>query len=76
MDHKVNDLVTRNSYNNDVVFKIVQINDDIATLKGTVMRLEADSPLSDLRRYEKDNTNDQLYSDEVVNKIKTLRKNR
>lgn len=76
MDYKVSDLVTRNSYNNDVIFKIVEINDNIATLKGVVLRLEADSPLSDLKKYEKNDINDQLYNDKVVDKIKKLKRNR
>lgn len=41
-------IVTRNSYNNDVVFIVVEIKDDIAFLKGTDVRLYADSPLEDL----------------------------
>ena len=28
--YKIGDIVTRNSYNNDIVFKIINITDDIA----------------------------------------------
>ena len=46
----VGDYVTRNSYNNDVVFKIIHIEGDMCYLKGVCYRLYADSPLSDLKR--------------------------
>lgn len=41
-------IVTRNSYNNDVVFIVVDIKEDIAYLKGADVRLYADAYLSDL----------------------------
>lgn len=44
----VGDLVTRNSYNNDIIFKIIDINGDIYYLKGVSVRLSADSPKEDL----------------------------
>ena len=46
--YKIGDIVTRNSYNNDIVFKIINITDDIAYLKGVDLRLYADSNISDL----------------------------
>lgn len=46
---KINDIVTRDSYNNDTMFKIIQINGNVAYLKGVDIRLYADSQLSDLR---------------------------
>ena len=49
MTFKVGDYVTRDSYNNDIVFVIVEIKDDEAILKGFDLRLIANSPLSDLR---------------------------
>lgn len=45
---KVGDLVTRISHENDVVFKIDKIIDNIAYLKGVNVRLCADSDISDL----------------------------
>lgn len=48
MNFKVGDYVTRNSYNNDIVFIIIDIKEDIAILKGFNLRLIADSYLSDL----------------------------
>lgn len=44
----IGDYVTRNSYNNDIIFKIIDIHDDIYILKGVSIRLYADSPKSDL----------------------------
>ena len=43
MKFKVGDHVTRNSYHNDLVFKIIKIEDDIFYLKGINIRLYADS---------------------------------
>jgi spore coat assembly protein len=49
MIFNVGDLVSRNSYNNDVIFKIIKIEDDKAYLKGVEVRLLADSPTTDLK---------------------------
>ncbi len=54
----IGDLVTRNSYNNDVVFKIVDIDNDIAILEGVNIRLSADSKIDDLRKEEKAKNDD------------------
>ncbi len=51
---KIGDLVTRTSYNHDVIFKITNIIDNIVTLKGLNMRLYADSPVDDLVLYKED----------------------
>lgn len=51
---KIGDLVTRNSYNNDVVFRIVDIQDEIYYLKGLNIRLCADSAYDDLVLYDKE----------------------
>ena len=50
---KVGDIVSRNSYNNDTLFKIVSIEDGLINLKGVEVRLYADSPPGDLK-LEKD----------------------
>lgn len=47
------DYVTRNSYHNDVVFKVVNIEDGLCYLKGVEIRLYADSPITDLIKCEK-----------------------
>lgn len=49
---QLGDLVTRKSYNNDIVFKIVGIKEDICILKGKYIRLFADSPKEDLKIYD------------------------
>ena len=55
----IGDLVTRNSYNNDVIFKIVDIDNDIAILKGVNIRLCADSKLDDLKKEKKAKNDDE-----------------
>ena len=46
---KVNDLVTRYSYNHDIVFRIIKIENGIAYLKGEVIRLLATANIKDLK---------------------------
>ncbi len=48
---KINDLVTRNKYRNDIIFRIIDIIENKAILKGEVVRLIADSTLEDLRLF-------------------------
>ncbi|WP_017754911.1 sporulation peptidase YabG [Calidifontibacillus oryziterrae] len=48
MGIKVGDMVTRISYNHDLLFRVIEINDQLATLFGEDVRLIADAPLSDL----------------------------
>ena len=52
MNFDIGDLVTRKSYNNDLVFEITDIIDGICYLKGSNIRLCADSPIEDLNKYE------------------------
>lgn len=52
MNLKIGDLVSRKSYNNDIIFKIIDINDQIAILKGVDLRLYADSIIDDLKKEE------------------------
>ena len=44
----IGDLVSRDSYHNDIVFEIVDIENDVAILRGVDVRLCADSLLTDL----------------------------
>lgn len=44
----IGDYVTRKSHNHDMVFKVVDIKDDVAILEGVNIRLIADAPLDDL----------------------------
>ena len=50
MNFKLGEYVTRESYNNDLVFQIIDIEDDIAYLRGVDVRLYADSELDDLNK--------------------------
>ena len=69
---KIGDLVTRNSYNNDVVFKIIDIKDDVYYLKGVNVRLCADSDYDDLVGYteEAEEENDDFFLN--TNKYQSL----
>ena len=70
MDLKRGDYVTRESYNNDTIFKIINIKNDIYYLKGVEVRLYADAPINDLKKTEKpkieeiDNSNDKADRNE------------
>lgn len=46
----VGDYVTRDSHNNDLLFQIVDIKDNLVYLKGVDVRLYADSEIEDLRK--------------------------
>ncbi len=47
------DIVSRKSYNKDIVFKVENISGDNADLKGVSVRIIADSPISDLIKLTK-----------------------
>ena len=70
---KVGDLVTRISYNHDIVFKIVDIQDNIYILKGTNVRLSADSPEEDLVKCDEEKINDGFLP--VLEEYRTLDRN-
>lgn len=72
---KIGDYVTRNSYNNDTVFKIISIENDIFNLKGVDVRLYADSPANDLKIYSpiENNSDDEFV--EETNEILNLDRN-
>lgn len=66
----IGDMVSRNSHQNDIVFKIIDIKENIAYLKGVNVRLIADSDLSDLRKesgnkQEDDDNITKLLSSEI-----------
>jgi len=69
MFFKVGDLVTRHSYNNDVVFKIIEINEDIAYLKGLNIRLCADSSVTDLKLVNDAHVDDNELIDRISSDI-------
>lgn len=55
---QIGDLVTRKSYDNDIVFKIVSTSDNVYILKGVTVRLFADSPKDDLKIYNEGELDD------------------
>jgi len=52
MEINKGDFVTRKSYNNDTIFKVINIKDGIYFLKGVEVRLYADSECADLVKCE------------------------
>lgn len=56
VDFKRGDLVTRLSYGEDVLFKVLKVESErrIALLKGVDVRLLADAPLDDLKRPDRE----------------------
>lgn len=68
---KVGEYVTRNSYNNDIIFEIISINEDNYYLKGVSVRLYADSKKDDLVRC--DVSKDLEENKEFLNRIKECR---
>ncbi|WP_188456155.1 sporulation peptidase YabG [Virgibacillus oceani] len=48
MDFTIGDLVTRASYNHDLLFRVASQTDDNAIIHGEDIRLEADAPMEDL----------------------------
>lgn len=59
----IGDYVSRNSYDNDMIFEIIDIDEDIVYLKGVNVRLCADSELDDLRL---ENKNEIIEDDEIL----------
>ena len=60
------DYVTRNSYGNDTVFRVINIKDGIYYLKGVEVRLVADAEVLDLRKEEN------IHEDDVIDDIDLL----
>ncbi|WP_182201622.1 sporulation peptidase YabG [Paraliobacillus salinarum] len=52
MSFVTGDIVTRNSYSNDVLFRINHITNHVAVLYGEDIRLEADAALTDLKKVQ------------------------
>lgn len=70
---KIGDYVTRKSYGNDIVFRVVGIQGDNYFLYGTCVRLSADSPLMDLVLSDKGIEDDDFAAD--LDEYKTLDRN-
>ncbi len=60
MELQIGDYVTRNSYNNDTIFVIINIKDDMVILKGVDIRLFADSKYDDLVKCEYENKDEEF----------------
>ena len=74
MKFKVGDIVTRNSHHNDIVFKIISINNDVVYLKGVDLRIYADAFIDDLTK-SSINNDDELIIRDSLNAIKFDRDN-
>lgn len=72
MNLKIGDIVSRKSYNNDILFKIIDITESTAILKGIDFRLYADSELKDLVK-EENKPNTSKSDREIINEnLKSL----
>ena len=72
MNFKKGDYVTRKSYNNDIIFEIIDINGNTIYLKGIDARLIADSDANDLVKIVQENNiykSDRILTDNLVNSI-------
>ena len=67
---QVGSVVTRKSYENDVIFKIYKIEEDTAYLKGINVRLCADSKINDLVLVDNIDLDDDLV---FYEKMRTIR---
>ena len=67
MDIKKGDYVSRKSYDNDIIFKVINIKDDIYYLKGADVRLYADSFLEDLIKVEETTVSDEKNEANIEN---------
>jgi spore coat assembly protein len=65
MDLKVGDFVSRNSYGNDILFRIEKIEEDIYYLKGKNIRLCADAKEEDLKKEEKIEEEDKEFLERI-----------
>ena len=73
---KVGDIVSRNKYNNDTLFRVEKIEDDIYYLCWISIRLCADSELSDLKKEDsinEDRSNEEKFLEELNNDKKSYR---
>jgi len=70
---RIGDYVTRKSYQNDIIFKVIDVQGDNFILSGACIRLMADSPKEDLKLYT-DDVDDDYFGNEF-NEYKTLDRN-
>lgn len=69
----IGDYVTRNSYDNDIIFKIIRIENEMYYLKGVSVRLYADSRKEDLVMCELDENVDSFKP--VIDEYRDLNRN-
>ncbi len=62
----IGDFVTRKSHNNDLVFEVISIQNNIVYLKGVNVRLEADSDISDLILYNGDFKEEKEFEERLL----------
>ena len=74
---KKGDIVSRNSYGNDIIFCVKRIvklanKKQVAILKGIDVRVEADAPLEDLKMVSKEEfiKREKELEERIINKIK------
>lgn len=77
---KRGDIVSRNSYGNDIVFSVKRIiklanQSQVAILKGIDVRIEADAPVEDLQIVSKEEQEkrEKELEDRIMNKIERER---
>lgn len=70
MEYKIGDLVTRKSYDHDIVFVITDIINEVCYLKGANVRLYADSPKEDLELCP--DVKEDEEEEEYLNRINSL----
>ncbi len=58
MSFNIGDIVSRNSYGNDIIFKVVSIHNKDVELSGIDVRLCADSSIDDLRKEDSSKLHD------------------
>lgn len=66
----VGDTVSRNSYKNDILFKIIEINNETVIIEGINERLVADANLKDLKKENNVRENDDKVQSEIENDLK------
>ena len=75
MNFSVGDLVSRNSHNNDIIFKIMMINNNYVQLQGVNVRLSADSFVDDLKIVKDIKINDDEIIQRNINNLNIDRNN-
>lgn len=65
MEFQIGDLVTRTSHNNDTVFVITDVMGDICYLKGVNVRLQADSNMDDLVKFEEKDEEEEQFEERI-----------